>query len=157
MDYYYNGTSIHATRHIYQKWCIAGQSTVADKGPPYRTWSNITSSLGHKSIDILKVDIDGYEYEVLGELLPDRVLHGDTILPKEIGIEVHVMIKPKPNARPWLREWLKGLPGNIPHTVPALALAFMHLADLGYGVYHVDSNTGAPECCSEFSLLKIPS
>lgn len=100
------------------------------------------------------MDIDGYEYEVLGEFGSEKSAAG-VVLPDEIGIEVHVMIKPKPDARPWLKNWLKILPPDVPHTVPALGLFFLHMANLGYGVYHMDVNTGAPECCSEFSMLRV--
>lgn len=149
-DCTYNGSSI-GPRHTYHKWCVASANTVAAKGPTYRTWSNITLSLGHKHVDLLKIDIDGYEYEVAGEWEPEN-----TVLPNEIGMEVHIMVKAKPSARPWLKTWLGQLPRNVAHTVPALGLFFLHLANLGYGIYSQDTNTGAPECCSEFSLLRIP-
>lgn len=50
-DCTYNGTSIHQSRHHYYKWCIG---TGADD---WRTWSNITQTLGHPVVDLLKMDV----------------------------------------------------------------------------------------------------
>lgn len=38
-------------RHLYHEWCIG------KGGEKYRTWDNITATLGHKQVDLLKMDI----------------------------------------------------------------------------------------------------
>jgi hypothetical protein len=163
MDCTYNGTS-QGPRHSYHKWCVASAATAAKRGPPYFSWSQITEKLGHTIVDILKIDVDGYEYDVVGDwgreyaaaAAEDRSSNNSKlVLPEEIAMEVHMMIKPKPSARPWLKTWLAKLPKDIPHALPGMGLFFMSLAELGYGVYMMDINTGAPECCSEFSLLRV--
>jgi hypothetical protein len=164
LDCTYNGTS-QDPRHTYHKWCVASAATAAARGPPYYSWSQITQKLGHTRIDILKIDIDGYEYQVVGDwgveyaaaaAAADRSSSsGSLVLPDEIAIEVHMMIRPQPSARPWLKTWLTKLPKDIPHALPGMGLFFLSLAELGYGVYSMEINEGAPECCSEFSLLRI--
>ena len=50
-DCTYDGRSIHPTRHHYHKWCLgSGQGNT-------RTWANITQALGHKHVQVLKMDI----------------------------------------------------------------------------------------------------
>jgi hypothetical protein len=161
LDCTYNGTS-QDPRHSYHKWCVASAATAAEQGPPYFSWSRITQKLGHTRVDILKIDIDGYEYEVVGDWGVEYAAAADgsgstgsLVLPDEIAMEVHMMIKPKPSARPWLKTWLMKLPKDIPHALPGMGLFFSSLAELGYGVYMMEINEGAPECCSEFSLLRI--
>lgn len=51
-DCTYNGHSLDQDdRHHYYKWCLGGGSG------QYRTWANITNSLGHERVDLLKIDI----------------------------------------------------------------------------------------------------
>ncbi|WIA07989.1 hypothetical protein OEZ85_007461 [Tetradesmus obliquus] len=168
LDCTYNGTS-QGPRHSYHKWCVASAATAAKRGPPYFSWMQITEKLGHTKVDILKIDVDGYEYEIAGDWGRAYAAAGAAaapadgsssrssklVLPDEIAMEVHMMIKPKPSARPWLKTWLAKLPKDIPHALPGMGLFFLSLAELGYGVYSMDINTGAPECCSEFSLLRV--
>lgn len=49
-DCTYDGKSIHA-RHRYFKWCIR------DGTGQYQTWANVTKTLGHERVDLLKMDI----------------------------------------------------------------------------------------------------
>jgi hypothetical protein len=78
---------------------------------------------------------EGYEYKVLADFsLMDKDL------PHQIVIEFHF--------------------GNNRVPVMAqsgaeLALAFLHLAQLGYAQHSQEANDGFPECCSEFSFLKV--
>lgn len=53
-DCTYNGTAQHS-RHVYHKWCVGDPKG----GQQYRTWNNITVSLGHRRVDLLKMDIGG--------------------------------------------------------------------------------------------------
>lgn len=50
---YKAGTSQSPGRHFYHHWCLGEPS----QGEQYRTWSNITTSLGHKKVHLLKMDI----------------------------------------------------------------------------------------------------
>lgn len=57
-DCTYDGKSIDK-RHFYHKWCVGNGVGL------FRTWSNITKTLGHEHVDLLKMDI--------GELVQFRV------------------------------------------------------------------------------------
>lgn len=50
---YATGTSQNQKRHHYHHWCAGDPA----HGEQYRTWDNITASLGHKAVDLLKIDI----------------------------------------------------------------------------------------------------
>lgn len=72
-DCTYKGASRHA-RHFYHEWCVGQPDDNTRR--KFRTWANITSSLGHKSVDLLKMDIEGAEYSVLGELHISAAIRG---------------------------------------------------------------------------------
>eukprot|EP00775_Hariotina_reticulata_P010692 gene10692-10850_t len=130
-DCTYDGKAIHPTRHHYHKWCIGPDSQASSPGADpatgdgtpedpskiraYRSWANITETLGHQAVHLLKIDIEGYEYPLLAEFK-----HGDT-LPSEIAVELH--------ARGDRQIGLK------PRTAGQLALLFSHLGNLGYAAY----------------------
>jgi hypothetical protein len=148
-DCTYNGKAIHPTRHHYHKWCIGPDShanssedatpdsTSNDGGKirVYRSWKNITTTLRHQAVHLLKVDIEGYEYPLLAEFK-----HGD-VLPSEISMELH--------ARGDRQIGMK------PTTSGQLALVFSHLANLGYAAYSQEVNVLAPGCCSEFTFIRL--
>lgn len=51
-DCTWDGKSILEGRHFYHKLCLGlGQDST------YRSWQNITHSLGHSRVDLLKMDI----------------------------------------------------------------------------------------------------
>lgn len=39
--------------HSYYKWCVGDPKN----GPEFRSWANITATLGHSKVDMLKIDI----------------------------------------------------------------------------------------------------
>jgi hypothetical protein len=123
-----DGRSINPSRHTFHKWCIGTKNG-------YRTWCNITESLGHTHVDILKMDIEGFEYSVLAGL------HTSDELPLQISMEFHTR--------------LHDVNAALPATAAGLALVFMHLAELGYGAYSQEVNPMAPDWCSEFSFIRI--
>eukprot|EP00775_Hariotina_reticulata_P009669 gene9669-9828_t len=130
-DCTYKGASRHA-RHFYHEWCVGQPDD--NTGRKFRTWANITSSLGHNTVDILKMDIEGAEYSVLGEFLPQHVL------PEELAIEMHV-----------------GVPANettVPQSSPSMAPTFIHLANLGYAIHSQEINRGYPYYAAEFSFIR---
>jgi hypothetical protein len=58
----------------------------AQKTENFKTWDEITRLLGHqfKTLDVLKIDIEGHEPGVLAEL------RHDTPLPRQVVIELHM-------------------------------------------------------------------
>ena len=55
------------------------QTCVGRTGPLFKTWEQITRDLGHKVIDVAKIDIEGHEPSVLAEL------RHDIPLPRQVG------------------------------------------------------------------------
>lgn len=132
-DCTYDGRAIHPTRHHYHKLCIGSQNRNS-----FRTWTNITRALGHPAVHLLKCDIEGFEYPLLAQFHP-----GD-VLPSEISIEFHAASTQ--------------LTGSLyPATAGQLALAFSHLANLGYAAYSQEVNPQAATCCSEFTFMRLPA
>jgi hypothetical protein len=140
-DCTYKGRSIHRKRHHYHKWCIGpdgpgSKVNVSGVSGPFRSWTNITQTLGHQVVHLLKVDIEGFEYPLLAGFR-----NGDA-LPSEIAVEVHVETQRQT--------------GYWPGTAGQLALMFSHLANLGYASYSQELNPVAPHCCSEFTMIRLP-
>lgn len=141
-DCTYNGQDIDE-RHTYHKICV-GQG-----GPMFRSWRNLTADLGHAHVDVLKMDIEGHEASVIAELT------SETPLPSQIAIEMHVPATDE----------VKYFPTTTARTPAHIALMFLHLARLGYGVVAREDNkitarqnfrpAGHIGCCAEFSLYRI--
>jgi hypothetical protein len=96
----------------------------------------VTNALGHqhRRLDVLKVDIEGYESHVISELRHNQPLPG------QISIEFHMI----------------DTPGVAPKTRPQLTLLHMHMATLGYAIVAQEDNIWAPlPCCSEWTLLLV--
>lgn len=81
---------------------------------------------------------EGYEHQIL------PTWHPDNILPDELSIELHAGINPNSTGWP-----------TTPQTTAELALTFMHLANLGFVAYAQEVNAGAPQCCSEFTFMRL--
>lgn len=105
---------------------------------------------GHVQIDILKIDIEGAEYDVLSQW--DLSMQN---LPMQIAIEIHYL-GIYWGTKAYMNEndethllW----PPHEP-SLSELALFLMHLANLGYGIVSREDN---PSCmhCTELTLLKL--
>lgn len=48
------GRSLSPGRHSYHDWCLGDPRL----RPGLRPWANVTASLGHKRVDLLKLDIE---------------------------------------------------------------------------------------------------
>eukprot|EP00878_Enallax_costatus_P019727 GHUV01020820.1.p1 GENE.GHUV01020820.1~~GHUV01020820.1.p1 ORF type:complete len:260 (+),score=54.85 GHUV01020820.1:230-1009(+) len=133
-DCTYDGTSIDPERHKYHKTCV-GRA-----GPLFKTWEQITHELGHKVIDVAKIDIEGHEPSVLAELRHDMPL------PRQVVIEIHMHPVEGPTA----------LAAPSARTPAQVALMFMHMASIGYGVVGEEDNIwGEAGCCAEFTFLHV--
>ncbi len=136
-DCTYDGTSIHS-RHRYEKLCL-GKKVHRD----FRTWREVTATLGHTRVDLLKVDIEGYEFDLFASFEMDIYT-----LPLQISVELHLF---RDSGRNYVH-----------HNVQQMSALFMHLAYLSYapffsyhnlyGKFIPDSHFG---CCSEYSFLRL--
>lgn len=68
--------------HVSYKMTV-GQSSASASLLPVKRLSTIMADLGHKKIDLLKMDIEGAEYEVIEDML------GGSVRPRQILVEFH--------------------------------------------------------------------
>jgi hypothetical protein len=107
----------------------------------FKSLRQIAEELKHSEVDILKFDIEGYEWG----LLENEVLGAGGFLPKQLMFEIH-------------------LQGANPHAVPpavvhgkteeAMLDLFDKLFEVGYRVVAKEINPGDKRCC-EFTLLRL--
>lgn len=81
-DCTFNGWSIDR-RHQYHEKCL-GSAQKAKEDDRFTTLGDISVELGVEKINLLKIDVEGYEYDVLSSWS-----QGDVSLPEQIAIEVH--------------------------------------------------------------------
>ena len=136
-DCTYKGHSIHP-RHTYHRLCLGTQAINLPKmeGLQFRTLKETVSFIGIQNIPVMKIDIEGSEFEALGDLQ-----QGDQWLPEQISIEVH--------------RWFGK--GKAYANELRVAFLFHHLASLGFGVISRDDNKvwGGLGCCSEFTFFRV--
>jgi len=128
-----DGRSQEPSRHFYHKWCIGSSG----QDSSYRSWQNITTTLGHSQVHPLKMDIEAFEYPVLSEFRPHHAL------PSEISLEFHV------------GKELPRTSATAPTLQQTLRLSFFTWRGWGMRPYSQEVNALAPFCCSEFSFLRV--
>lgn len=70
--------------------CIGDKDVVGENGWVFKTWTSILQHLNLKtSPDFVKMDIEGYEYPVLTNMIQTNYL-----LPVEIALELHFIVMP---------------------------------------------------------------
>lgn len=144
-----NGKSIHP-RHFFHKLCISGNPK--ETLPNFKTYGEITRMLDHTEIALLKMDIEGYEFDVLSGFS-----ESDKYLPNQIALEIH------------LDDLYWGTPAHLnandfsnlfwPQHVLSMSdmsLFLFHLANLGYALVNKEDNPNGT-CCFEVTLVKVES
>ena len=81
-DCTFNGSSIDK-RHTYHEKCL-GSAERAQTDERFTTLAAAAAGVGVVKINLLKIDVEGYEYDVLSSWS-----QGDASLPEQIAIEVH--------------------------------------------------------------------
>ena len=141
-------------RHKYLKKCI-GTAARAEHDPKFITLANAVQDLGLKLVTLLKIDIEGSEFD---ELASWQVEHAAT-LPEMIAIEVHnseviysgtsAYGQTNSDAAKDVLIW------PMMHLQQSdMALFFGGVARLGYALASREDNP-IGNCCSEFLLLKV--
>ena len=125
----------------FHPWCVGGQdeqkivsSDLGHQGETgqYYTLATIMSKLNHRNVDLLKMDIERYEFAVV-----DSLQNG--YIPWQIVFETHLQ-----NAY--------GMWGR-PVTEKEWNILWAKLRSLGYGVFSNEPNPLC-RCCCEWSLLR---
>ena len=105
----------------------------ANKGLDFEPLRSIRKRLGHERIDLLKFDIEGFEWE----LFKSQILRAGALRPAQISFELHTRGTPAiwvpPSA---VRDADKRAVNQL----------FLDLFDLGYRVVSMDPNGGVPSC-----------
>ncbi|SJL14423.1 uncharacterized protein ARMOST_17880 [Armillaria ostoyae] len=130
-----------ASRTHFFPYGLAGSDKVAtDDSPPMFTLESIMAMNGHSHIDILKIDVEGWEFETLTALI-GPYLHADRPLPfGQLQLEIHIWGKQFAEFLTW---W---------ETLEAAGLRpFWTEPNLVYQNYNKQSNTDL----AEYSFLNI--
>jgi Methyltransferase domain len=73
----------------YYSWCLDVENRLVDHLGETRTLQNLSTTLGHKHIDLLKIDVEGYEWAVIDSIGDWRVSIGQLLM------EMHPQKHPK--------------------------------------------------------------
>ena len=74
-----------SSRLTFHKFCVAGRNELDAEGHAFRTLASIQAELGHKKVDLLKVDIEGFEWELFNTWEDTQ-----STLPFQISTELHL-------------------------------------------------------------------
>ncbi|WPT12164.1 hypothetical protein PSENEW3n2_00003822 [Picochlorum sp. SENEW3] len=145
-DCTYDGVS-QGTRHTYVQKCI-GTAPKESSNPSFTTLAHAVRDLGVSTIDLLKIDIEGYEFDETAYWSIK-----DPWLPEQIAIEVHHS-----------QAIYSGKAANTDFSnllwpahdlyLSDLALFFGHLGHLGYAIASREDNPFGT-CCAEFLLVRV--
>ncbi len=145
-DCTYNGKS-QGPRHEYIKKCIGTASKEASD-TNYTTLAHALNVTGFASIDLLKIDIEGYEFDEIAFWSIK-----DTWLPEQLAIEVHhseaIYLD-----RGSVMDFSNLLWPKHDLYLSDLALFFGHLGRLGYAIVSREDNPHG-KCCAEFLLVRV--
>ena len=109
-----------------------------------RTYQQITEELGHKTVHLLKMDIEGFEWPVLNNFF-QLSLAASKSLPMQIIMEVHTKTT---------FSLLAPCPNFDFKSIDDLAQLHANLLQLGYFVAINEPNPYCPHC-TELTLLRI--
>lgn len=129
------GESRAVGRHFYHQICLGTDEV--HNGSVYMSWATVLKHLGHeqRQVDLLKVDIEGFEVEFLQEWFEQT-----TDYPQQLAIEMHYSHHFE-------------TPRHM-MTLGDMSLFMMHLYNLGYALYSKEVNAPYPSNC-EFSLIRV--
>lgn len=106
--------------------------------PKFQSLAKVASTRGHHEIALLKIDIEGFEFDVIESLYESFIkTSGSLILPFQISFELHYG---KPHF-------------NVSLTAGEISLLWIQLADLGYVVVSREDNRYCADC-SEYTVVR---
>lgn len=145
-----NAPSVTGKTFKFHPWCIGQKKNVSmqsslyvktdDDKLQFKSLSETMKELGHSYIDLLKFDIEGFEWQ----LFHTQLLNSEHA-PEQLSFELHTQ---------------KANPAYVPHDNVAdkgfvqVNQLFKNLYDMGYRVTSKELNSGDP-ACAEFVAAKI--
>eukprot|EP01041_Mallomonas_annulata_P007764 gene7764-15887_t len=147
------------TSFKFYSWCIGVPEKISGleytknqkKKYSFFTLHEIMTKLGHKKIDILKIDIEGFEWRLFeNEIINNKnskIINGSRYdhLPSQLLFELHTHGAKEMYVPPRLTN------GKTRHEVNKLMLA---LHNLGYYTVHLEINSGDTKC-AELVMLRM--
>ncbi|XRB17767.1 hypothetical protein RI054_16g76120 [Pseudoscourfieldia marina] len=146
-DFEYSG--MHKRKVMFHRQCLGSKAHRNALGWNFITYDNLLEQLGRPYIALLKMDIEGYEYEVLPSVLEVE----DAAMPLQIAVEVHYATSMKELS--WSYKNLKNTRGDRIRGGKSIAeLALLHMLMLRKG-YILISREDNCSTCSELVYMKI--
>ena len=134
----HNAVAKHQRLHFYPI-CLGGDDDVKSA---YRSLASLMKEYGHTFIDLLQMDIEGYEFRVV-EALFSGWLKGDAALPSQISMEQHYLTQPG-------LAWGGHVPGL---SAGDMAILWINLAEMGYVIVAAEPQS-ACSYCIEISAVR---
>ena len=137
------------SRVTFHRVCVGDKT---DDALDFKSWDDALTAIGATGVDLLKIDVEGYEYSIL-----PAMARSTAPLPDQVVLEVHATTYIAP---PLLRSKGTGglrpkwFPGEACASPPELAL-FGHFLFYGAG-YLIADRRDHPVCesCTELTLVK---
>lgn len=139
-------TDLHPRIHFHSV-CIGGEdSSSGETGRKYRSLQGIARELGHTHIDLIKMDIEGHEYNVVESIfrgIADGAAASLAVLPGQLSFEVH-----------YARRFFQAQNLKAEKlSAGEIALMWVQLSDLGYVMVSREDNTLCASC-AEFTAVR---
>jgi FkbM family methyltransferase len=134
--------SVLPSRVTYHSICLGSDDDVTSK---YRSLGSIMKEFGHKRVDLLKMDIEGFEFQVVEALYASFLREGGRSLPHQISFEQHY--RGLGDSNPAWSNYPLGLSAGD------MAVLWVDLTDMGYILAGRNDNPGCLHC-SELSAIR---
>mmetsp|Transcript_2495 Transcript_2495/g.7076 ORF Transcript_2495/g.7076 Transcript_2495/m.7076 type:complete len:251 (-) Transcript_2495:171-923(-) len=143
--------SVTGKKFIFHDWCLGFRNRTSFEGNifaagrsaeefVFKTLSETMAELGHENIDLLKFDIEGFEWGLF-----EQDFYGSTVRPMQIAFELHTQ-DAYPIAVPRVPVAGRGF--------ASVSTLFSKLFGFGYRVVSKELNNWDP-ACAEFVLLNV--
>jgi hypothetical protein len=133
--------AILPARVTYHSICLGSDEEVTSQ---YRSLGSLMREFGHKRVDLLKMDIEGFEYRVVEAMYGSFLKEGGKNLPLQIAFEQHFFTGSGP-------AWSNQVPGL---SSGDMAVIWVDLTDMGYVLAGRMDNKRCPHC-AELSAMRV--
>lgn len=130
-------------RVTYHSICLGSDEEVTSQ---YRSLGSLMREFGHNRVDLLKMDIEGFEFRVVEAMYGSFLKEGGKNLPLQIAFEQHFI-----TGSPSQLSWSGKNPGL---GAGDMAILWIDLTEMGYVLTGRNDNPGCPSC-SELSAIRV--
>ena len=136
-------------RHRFVRKCLGDDARMKQDPGNWITLARAMEDFGHKTVTLLKMDIEGFEYDVFSQWGYDA-----GPLPQQISFEVHYKGIYSGSQFHNRDDFTNLLWPKHETSTAEMALLVGHLANMGYGIVSREDNAECPYC-SELTLLRV--